>query len=325
MLGNRFDPSSPEKFTRLHLLGLKDARVLQADSSTTSQSPVQYRWTQLMVQRRAAEGNLESAWTALIEPYAGKPFVQSVKLLDIDGNETDARKAVAVEVLTTNGHTDVCFADGRPEKVRKVSGVRFQVSGDTENRHPTPETRNLDLHVSGEFAYCSTDSQGLRQATLAGGTLLEAAGITIKVARREYTGKVIAADYHKKTLTIDTAWPSSAAGRLFEIGRPGHWTSYASTRLTPGRKSTVVTVDAGADFFRSQILKIETDPEKIQEACEQANVLAGRPAGRDQDVAARAGRRREGLCSQRRVAVVGIRCGGYGTPKHVRQRAQGRC
>ena len=39
---------------------------------------------------------LESAFAAIIEPYAGEPFITSVRQLEITDNETDARRAVAL-------------------------------------------------------------------------------------------------------------------------------------------------------------------------------------------------------------------------------------
>ena len=61
-----------------------------------------------------------SAFVALVEPYAGQPFITAQRTLPVTGNEADALRAVAVEVKTANGRTDLCFADGRPEKTRRV-------------------------------------------------------------------------------------------------------------------------------------------------------------------------------------------------------------
>lgn len=94
--------------------------------------------------------------------------------------------ATAVEVKTSNRHTDLCFADGRPEKSRTV-GV---------------------CEVAGAFAYYSTDSGGLRQASLTGGTLLSTPEVRLKAARRERTGKVVKVDYAERRIWIDRAWPA---------------------------------------------------------------------------------------------------------------------
>ena len=41
-----------------------------------------------------------NAFAAIIEPYAGEPFIISTRLADVADNEADARRAVAVEVQT---------------------------------------------------------------------------------------------------------------------------------------------------------------------------------------------------------------------------------
>ena len=237
MLQANFDPASPRKFTRLHVVNETGARVLAADSVRTEVEP--YRFRHMFVQRRGEA--LESAFTAVIEPYAGEPFIQAIKPVAIADNETDARRAVAIEVTTQNGHTDLCFADGRPEKVRKVSSV--------------------ECRVSGEFGFISKDSQGIRLASLTGGTLLEAPGVKLVATKREHTGKVLKVDYLKKEITIDQAWPAAGEGDYFAIGtvEPSHWTHYTAARVAPAGKGSLITVTRGADRYRSPIREIQDD------------------------------------------------------------------
>ena len=253
MLRKNFSETSPRKFTRLSLLGTAGMRALKADVAETDQSPVKYRFTNTMLQRRDAGGKLESAFAAIIEPYAGERFLASEKLLPIDANETDALRAVAVEVTTKNGRTDLCFADGRPEKARKVSGV--------------------ECRVSGEFGFVSRDAQGLRQATLTGGTLLEAPGIRIAAAKREYTGRVTKVDYLKKTLLLDSPWPAASVGRPFEIGEGARRTTITSSAITPEGAGCRIAVTRSADFYRSPITNVLPDEMRVDGAL-------GMPAGR---------------------------------------------
>ena len=235
MLGNNFNQASPRKYIRLHLLGASGMRALKADSLCLK---LGYRFTCLMAKRKAEGANLESAFAAVIEPYAGQPFITALRLLPIRGNERDARRAVAVEVKTRSGHTDICFADGCPQKTREVGGVKF----------------------AGEFGCFSTDAAGLRLATLTGGTLLESADLRLRPAKREWTGKVVKADYRKKVMRIDQTWPASTRDQLFEIGTPGHCTAYTSASVTPDGDGSVFALPRGADFYRSQITRL--DPAK---------------------------------------------------------------
>jgi len=238
MLGVNFNDVSPRKSTRLHLLGAADIRALKAESVSEKFG---YHYTNFMGLRRGT--NLESAFAALIEPYAGEPFIASQRLLEIPDNENDALRAVAVEVKTKNGRTDICFADGRPDTVRKVN----------------------NLQVAGEFAFYSTDGEGFRQATLTGGSVLEGPDVRIRMSARERTAKVTEVDYLKKTFKIDAPWPAACGGRVYEIGSPERMTCYTATAVTPQGRSATVTLDEGADFFRSPIRRV--NPGEGTAAC----------------------------------------------------------
>ena len=234
--------------TRLHVLGEKGARVLRGSLNCTQWG---YMIPMAFVQRRGADeddaeakGNLESAFAAVIEPYVAQPFISDMKLLPIPGNEKDARRAVAVAATTTNGHHDLCFADGRPEKTREV-----QASG-------------AKCQVSGEFAYHSTDADGLRQASLTGGTLLSSPLVELRPAAREHVGTIRRVDYWKKTLWIDQAWPAldvSANAFVFEVGMGNHWTCYTATKVRPEGNGTAITVKRGADYYLSRIKEIDEE------------------------------------------------------------------
>jgi len=154
-------------------------------------------------------------------------------------------RAVAVEVKTTNGHTDLCFADGKPDKPRQAGGVA----------------------VIGEFALYSTDAEGLRQASLTGGTALHAPDVALMPAARERTAVVSKVDYGEKKLWLDKAWQTpSLKGRVMEIGTagaagaPGHWTTYTIEKSQAEGARTTLIVQSGADYYRSHVEEVE--PEK---------------------------------------------------------------
>jgi hypothetical protein len=248
LLGAAFDAALPLKFTRLRLLGTDGALAMKGDQHC---SRYEHCLPNVFVQRQGQD--LESAFCAVIEPYAGTPFIASAQRLAIADNETDARQAVAAALeITTDDRVgraarrDVCFADGRPEKVRRVQGSGFM------------------LDVAAEFAYLSIDAQGLRQATLSGGTLLDAPGVRIEAATRDRRATVTRADYLAKTVWIDQTWPVwTASARLVELGslpesgQPGYVTSEMATSARREGAATVLTLLRGADYYRAPITAVD--------------------------------------------------------------------
>ena len=251
LLGKNFDPQSPPKSTRLHLFGVDGTAAYRGESIHTSGGKYQaYRSqvTQVLVRRAGDGAALESAFAAIIEPYAGKPFITGEKELEVKDNETDALRAVALEVTIAPspgepaGRADLCFADGRPGETRQIGPYQ----------------------ISGEFAYYSADEKGLRQATITGGTLLEGPGVKLVVSKRERTGKVVAVDYPSRTFRIDTSWPARNGGNVFEIGVPGHMATYTATRVVPGADGTAITVSEGADYYRSRIVSVDEEAGRVK-------------------------------------------------------------
>lgn len=252
-----WDESSPRKHTRLHLFGAGGATVL---SSWAECMFLKYGFSVLFV-RRKSPVETDAVFPALIEPFAGEPFISGKREVDIPGNEEDARRAVAVEVRLKDGRRDLCAFDGRPQKTRQAQETRF----------------------SGEFAFVSTDRKGLRQASLTGGTLLETPSIVLKPAFRERTAKVTRVDYAAKSVDLDAPWPGGIlAGRVFEIGTGRHWTTYTAADA----KGTALTVRGGADYYLSRV--IDVDPEKGMVTCGIGFApLGGAPCpGLDRDWAA---------------------------------------
>jgi hypothetical protein len=233
MAGKNFDGDSPRKYTKLHLLGVEGLTGMRGRYVCNK---LGYWFDNIFAQRRAPEGgNLDSAFAAVIEPYADQPFVTETALLTVADNEADASRAVAVRVKTRNGHTDITFMDGRPDKIRRVG----------------------DVTIAGESAFYGVDADGLRVAVLTGGTLLRTPHVELTVAARALTGTVTAADYAARTATIDAVWPAAAAGDVFEIGTDRRTTSYTLTNVVAGRKTTVLSLQGGADYLRSQVAAVD--------------------------------------------------------------------
>jgi len=234
-----YDEKSPDKFTRWHLLNSEGALVAKGDQHCHQW---EYYIPLFFVQRRGE--NLESAFAAIIEPYAGKPFINAARVVDIADNEADALRAVAIEVRTANGHTDLCFADGRPDKIRRC------------------RMENAECKVAAEFAFYSIDDGGLRQVQLTGGTLLDTPAVRIETAARERNGRILRLSYFDKTITIDQPWPPSQRERLLEVGdvrntgARGYLTAYTATAVRPEGRVATISLLRGADYYRSRIKEV---------------------------------------------------------------------
>jgi len=242
MLGANFDPAAPRKFTRLSLFEAEDLRTLKADL-VCSKSPILYSFTNALLQRRGEK--LESVFTALIEPYSGEPFITAKRMLAIADNEKDARRAAAIEVETKNGHRDVIFSDGRPEKTRVIAATAGP------------------LEAAAEFAFYSTDADGLRLATLTGGTRLQGPDVRLSLPEAEITAIITKVDYLKKTFWTDRPFPAQAAGGIVEILPPGRPTSFTIESVVPDGAGSRVTLTRRADFYRSPLTRVVADPPEV--------------------------------------------------------------
>jgi hypothetical protein len=240
MLRKNYHPDTPRKFTRLHLLGTAGLRAMRAECVCRQWG---YHYTNLMVREPPASGPTHRAYVALIEPYVGRPVITLKRELKITNNEHDARRAVAVEVKTATGNTDICFADARPDRVRELPDAK--------------------MRVAGEFACYGTDEAGLRQATLVGGRILETPLVRIQPAMAERRGNVTRVDYLARKLWIDQPWPRRTTESVFESGLPDHWTTYTAVRVEPAGGGSCLTLKRGADFFRSRVTQVVPDRRQV--------------------------------------------------------------
>lgn len=250
-LGKNFDPDAPRKFLRLHLLNVAKAHLTRENAVTVKRG-IENSFTYIGAEVDAPHGR---AFTAIIEPFEGKPFIQSVRRLAIPENETDALAATAVRVQCVNGRNDWLFADGRPEKTRQVDGVT----------------------VSAEAALLATDRDGLKYAMITGGAQLRAPNIEITCAQRAYTGAIAAVDYFNKTFTLNRPFPLIAAPRLVEIGNADHRTAFTISRFAVDRSNkTVFTTRYSPMLFTQPIASI--DPKARAVRCTYAPRVAVTPA-----------------------------------------------
>ena len=238
MLGVNYDEKSPPRFTRLRLFGHGGEHMIVAHFQPTEER-VKDCWPFLLLQRKGTA--VESVYPSLIEPYVGDPFIIGARALDVPGNETDALRAVALEVRTRNGRTDLCFSDGR-SKVRQVGPVR----------------------VEGRFACVSRDAQGLRLATLVEGRELALPEGVLRLPSPSLTARVGKVDYFKRRVWLDGLWPVDAlAGEQVELGNAAHRTSFtvSAARVETGR--TVLELDKAIDLSYAAVTGVLAPQRRV--------------------------------------------------------------
>jgi hypothetical protein len=245
MLGNNYDPAAPRKFTRLHLLGQKDARCLWGKWISAADGGTVGQWfTQLHVMHDGDQDR-ESVFPAIIEMYDGDPAVKETKRLEIAGNEQDAKQAVAVEVTTTNGHTDLLFDDGRPGKTRNIA-----LSG------------GKSMDVNARYAYVSTNERGLRQASVSNGILLDFPGIVrIQPRQAEYKGTIKAINHLERILDMETIIPVKLIGASsWDVGNDQHRTSLEVTTVVAGKNGgSRLHFGKGLELVCTRVMAVDTE------------------------------------------------------------------
>lgn len=263
MIGEHGAMTPERKFMRMHLFDVADHRVLHGISTDVhggnrlNPDIPNYSGRHIYVQKDS-EVPLESVYLALLEPYAGEPTITGRRLLEIRDNERDARRAIAAEVQTRHGRRDVVFADGRPDRPRALED---------------------GTEVAGEFALISRDSDGLRQATLTGGTLLKTEGLTLTVPFAEYRGRVTRVDYLDRHVWVEgMAAPAQLAGQFFEIGNAPHRSSFQVQAIVApqGEKLVRLELRKGLEIMRATVAAANYETGEIV-----TNIAMLRRRGRD--------------------------------------------
>jgi hypothetical protein len=200
----------------------------------------------LYVQREGEPG-LQSAFAGIIEMYDGAPVVAAVREVPVTGNETDALRAVALQVDLVNGRRDLLLADGRPEKLRSLPG---------------------GLAFQGEFGIVKSDAQGLVAATLVGGGRLQSGEVRIDAAQAAHSGRVVAVDYTARTATIEGLGdidPAVLVGRSMEVGDGtitaqqvgDHTTSYTISGAMREGNRVLLSFQEGMDYYSSPVEAVD--------------------------------------------------------------------
>ncbi len=229
ILSRRFyDPASPEKYTRVHLLGHEGSKLMAANWYCKGVRAHSFPF--LYVRRDGAE-NLRSVFPSIIEPYAGSPIIESAEVMKVKGADDSA---VACRIKTVFGQTDLLFtASGREGAFELSDGTEF----------------------SGDVGFISRDEKGIRAVTLVGGTTLTSGDLSIKVRESEFRRTIRSVQYHARRIVLDQPLPDGMSNEVFTVGNDLHKATFESTEI----KGTRVTFKRTSRVYRGAIDYI--DPE----------------------------------------------------------------
>lgn len=246
MMGDQYDPASPRKHIRLHMPGTPASRVLWGSwvsapytHSGSGFGPGQ-QFVTLHAIRRSAD-NQDSIFASIIETYAGdQPAVLKATRLAVTPAAGGALAPVAMEVQAADQQTDILF-----DNTTAAANVSFA------------DSRGRPYTVAGRYAYCSVDANGLRQASLSGGTHFMADGLVeIATPAADYACRITAIDHLEKTIVVDADLPGALIGKSFwNVGNPEHGTSLEVTRIA-GRN---VTYRKGLEIVSTRVMEIQQD------------------------------------------------------------------
>lgn len=136
-----------------------------------------------VVMRRKGE-KLASEFIAAIEAHSGKPLIERVEQLQIDGEPTSV-PAVAVKVLRTDGVTDIVYS-----------------SADNVTRHAAGMT------FAGRFIHARMADNTVQSVGMAGATHFEGFGVSRKTETDVWRGKVLAVDAKVGFVEVDAQLPA---------------------------------------------------------------------------------------------------------------------
>ncbi len=262
ILGNAFDPESPRKHLRVHIPGQVGQTVLSgvwisAPNTPGNRSGQIYRQLHLLRDNGGKEAS--SLFAAVWEPYAGAPFIKRVMR---HGGADDALAGAAVTVETTDGVRDLTACDLPDAPLRHLpGGVRAQ----------------------GRFAFVSRDAQGLRQAVLVGGTLLDTGDIALALPQSDWSARVLEVDWLERQVLLDSPFPQKLLdGSFFEVGAPAtkeraeRWTTFEAVSAIPRANRTELRWRKGADVFAGRIEGIaETEQGPVVTTELAPNLVSG--------------------------------------------------
>jgi hypothetical protein len=218
--------------TRLALFGVEGHKVLVGNAYSDRYD---YNFPILHVRARGEQDGRQSVYPAIIEPFAGKPFILDKRQLPITPASSNADAAVALLVQTTSGTTDLLYASGDATRQSTIAG---------------------ETQADGKFAFVSTDAAGLLSAQLVGGTALTHQSVKISVPSRAYSAVISAVNYPKRSFTVDQTLPVQLfENQLIGIANPSGLTH--TFKLQSGNadgKRTTLIHHKTARYYQSAVI-----------------------------------------------------------------------
>lgn len=229
----KYEGKSPR--LRVHLLGHPQRRYIAAKCAKPDIPPIRY----LFAEDEAKDG--ASEFVALWQPYEGKPFIEGVERLPVEGARAGEFQPVAVRVTLSGGQADTFLYTHDPETPLRCGGLEFR----------------------GSFGYWSEREGKLRTIHLVNGDRLCRGAEGITAAPAAFRAKITGVDYLASAITLDRKVPSDMdlKGQLAYIRAGNHRTAYHIAEVLPS--GDAVRLDLSAIIFRSRMTKVGEDRKHI--------------------------------------------------------------
>lgn len=229
--GEHYQPDRPVT-TRLSLFGVQGQKVLVGNASSEQ---YQYNFPFLYVRGTSDSPGRQSAYPAIIEPFAGEPFIHDKRTLPITPEPKGVDAPVALQVNTVAGTTDLLYASGQP-KIFSTIASRTQSDG--------------------RFAFLSSDAAGLRTVQLVGGTTLKHELVTIALPMHAYEADIVSVQYPQRSFRIARSMPEHLLkGQWIGIANnTGLIHTFRVQSIKPGQPHTMVTHEKTARYYQSTVV-----------------------------------------------------------------------
>ncbi len=235
MLGSDYNASSPRKYTKTTLFDRSGDKVMMGNLYSAY---YKINEPNLFVQSGTggsynSGSNKQDVYPAIIEAYAGSSLISASQSLSVTPNESDALKAVALSVTTTNGNNDILFSDGR-NTTRTIGGGT--------------------MTANAQFGYYSSNAGNMRMMTIVGGTNLTKGNYSLKPSVAVNSSTIQSVNYRDRKIYTSSKFPKTLINRDFHIKNTDHETSYKIINIVDSGSGSILTFEKPADIG---VLKID--------------------------------------------------------------------
>ncbi len=197
-LRKRVAKGQPWPHLRLHSLSASDQVALAMGDPPQNKRGNPRRLAYLVQSRLGA--NVQSQFITVLEPYAGRPFIRTVRKLRVR-HDAGAHSVAAVAVGLENGMTDIVISCEGPTRVKVEGGIEFE----------------------GRFALVRLAAGGgIKLMRMANARRLEAKGVELTSPIAAYRGRVVNVDSSNPADNRVFLDPPLPRDKAF-IGRPIHF------------------------------------------------------------------------------------------------------